>query len=309
LSFLWKLCELKMRKKMPKLLMFVGPPASGKSTLSRAVMHQHFGEFQYVNQDSQGKGGHMIEFNAALEAGKSIIVDRMNFNKEQRNRYLVPAKAAGYETEIRVIHEPYKVCFQRALNRKDHETIKEEKDARSAIDFFFKTYERVEDGEANKVVRHWPTHHKPSAIICDLDGTLCNVEHRRHHVRKPDGEKKNWAAFNRELVNDTINVWCAEILSALGRTSLHLTVLCSGRSDNDRKPTMEWLDKHGVVYNDLLMRHRQDHRQDSIVKEIILDFEILTRYTPLFMIDDRKQVVDMWRKRGFICLQCDEGNF
>jgi hypothetical protein len=51
-------------------------------------MHQHFGEYQYVNQDSQGKTGHMKEFEDAVAAGRSIIVDRMNFNKDQRNRYL-----------------------------------------------------------------------------------------------------------------------------------------------------------------------------------------------------------------------------
>ena len=57
------------------------------------------------------------------------------------------------------------------------------------------------------------------------------------------------------------------------------------------------------------MRQRDDFRPDNIVKEMILDFEILTRYTPYFMIDDRKQVVDMWRKRGYTCLACAEGDF
>lgn len=57
------------------------------------------------------------------------------------------------------------------------------------------------------------------------------------------------------------------------------------------------------------MRPRNDYRRDDIVKEIILDFEILTRYTPIFMIDDRTQVVEMWRRRGFVCLQCAKGNF
>ena len=26
-------------------------------------------------------------------------------------------------------------------------------------------------------------------------------------------------------------------------------------------------------------------------------------------VDDRSQVVEMWRKNGIICLQCDEGRF
>ena len=57
------------------------------------------------------------------------------------------------------------------------------------------------------------------------------------------------------------------------------------------------------------MRPRFDCRKDDIVKEIILEFEILPRYKPHFVLDDRQQVVDMWRKRGLTVLQCDEGNF
>jgi hypothetical protein len=89
----------------------------------------------------------------------------------------------------------------------------------------------------------------------------------------------------------------------------HAIVLCSGRSDNERRPTLDWLQKHEIQYDALYMRNRQDSRRDDIVKEIILDFEILTRYNPYFMIDDRDQVVKMWRKRGFVCLQCAEGDF
>jgi hypothetical protein len=29
----------------------------------------------------------------------------------------------------------------------------------------------------------------------------------------------------------------------------------------------------------------------------------------LFAVDDRQQVVDMWRRNGITCLQCDEGQF
>lgn len=57
------------------------------------------------------------------------------------------------------------------------------------------------------------------------------------------------------------------------------------------------------------MRRSGDFRPDYIVKEVILDFEILTRYTPYIIIDDRDQVVKMWRRRGYTCLQCAPGDF
>jgi hypothetical protein len=129
--------------------------------------------------------------------------------------------------------------------------------------------------------------------------------------------KKNWPAFFAGIKDDTVNQWCADLLRNM--SAQFKIVYCSGRGDNERRVTMEWLNKHdltlftdknAMTYQaDLFMRNRQDQRRDDVVKEIILDFEILTRYNPAFMIDDRQQVVDMWRKRGFTCLQCDVGDF
>jgi len=86
-------------------------------------------------------------------------------------------------------------------------------------------------------------------------------------------------------------------------------VFCSGRPEDYRELTKTWLKETGLHYSALYMRSAKDSRQDDIVKEILLDFEILTRFKPYFILDDRDQVVRMWRKRGFTCLQCAEGNF
>lgn len=293
---------------MSKIILMVGPPGSGKSTLAKRFVDEGF---TYVNQDSQGKQGHLDVFALALQSGDDIVVDRMNFSKQQRDRYLVPAKEKGYDTEIRVVHEPYRVCLSRCLERKNHETIQDEKSARSALGTFFSKYERVQNEEADNVFRIYSGGNKPLAIICDLDGTLCNVDHRLHHVRRPPGDKKNWKAFFDGLGDDRPNKWCVDILKSMHKD--YTIVFCSGRPDNYRQQTYKWLEEndltnlHHDVY--LYMRPRNDQRQDNIVKEIILDFEILPRFTPFFMIDDRKQVVDMYRERGFTVLQCSEGDF
>ena len=60
---------------------------------------------------------------------------------------------------------------------------------------------------------------------------------------------------------------------------------------------------------DLYMRNRVDSRQDSIIKEILFDFEILTRYDILMWFDDRQQVVDKIRSRGVTVFQVAPGNF
>ena len=286
-----------------QLIVLVGPCGSGKSTLAKE--YKDLG-YEYINQDSQGKE-HLNLFDLAILAGKNVIVDRMGFSKQQRERYISLAKTKEYKTKIIVLHESYKTCFDRMMLRQGHETIKDEKSARSALGMFFSKYERVQDVEADEVVRVWPPGPKALAAIFDLDGTLCNCEKRRHFVNKPKGEKKDWAGFFREISEDTLHLWCAEILKAFSYK--YSIVLCSGRPDDYRKQTVEWLKKHGIVYENLFMRPRNDSRQDNITKEVILDFEILTRYTPYIMIDDRQQVVDMWRSRGYTCLQCDKGDF
>lgn len=298
---------------MAKLTLMVGPPGSGKSTFAKDP-YNFLGDVFYVNQDSQGKQGHQELFREALHLNMNIVVDRMGFNKQQRANYLLEAKAKGYETEIIVLHQPYAVCLDRVLKRiGNHETIVDEKGARSALQTFFTKYERPEAGEADTIKFLYPDGPKERVIICDLDGTLCNVEHRRHHVRLTDeeiaaGKKKNWTKFFAGIPQDTVNEWCKDIIVSFAEFGVS-TVFCSGRGDNERKATQEWLDYNGFGHQELYMRNRHDSRRDDVVKEIILDFELLTRYVPYFMIDDRQQVVDMWRKRGFTCLQCDVGDF
>jgi predicted kinase len=293
------------------ITILVGPPASGKSTLSKQYVAEGYVR---VNTDDQGKHGQRQIFEKAVADGKCIIVDRMNFDRNQRNNYLSLAKQNGYVSKIIVLHEPYSVCLERARKRENHPTVKDEETARKALDFFFKSYERPLPDEADSVEFRYPEGPKPSAIICDLDGTLCNIEHRQHFV-KPDTHggvaKKDWKSFFYNMPYDTVNQWCADILKAMGND--HIIVYASGRPDSFATETMKWLiDNKLCNYMQspfVFMRPRSDHREDSIVKEIILDFEILTRFSPYFMIDDRKRVVDMWRRRGFTCLHCAEGDF
>lgn len=291
-----------------KLMLLVGPPGSGKSTFAKKYADKGF---VYVNQDLQGKE-HLDVFDLAIINAKDIIVDRMNFSRGQRARYLELAKSRGYETAITVIHESHVTCLERCSKRKDHLTIKDEVSAKSALNTFFTKYERVQDAEADTVQRLWPDGNKPRAIICDLDGTLCDVEHRRHFVRRPEGEKKDWKGFFDNMSEDRVIQPVADILWKYHNSynATHTKVVfCSGRPDNYRKITDEWLVKHQLDFGPLYMRSRNDQRQDDIIKEILLDFEILTRFTPYFILDDRDQVVRMWRRRGYICLQVAPGDF
>ncbi len=292
--------------KKPLLQLLVGPPGSGKSTYSKALFYAKGLHTTYINQDTQGKE-HMSKFLSAIADRRDIIVDRMNFNKEQRLRYLGPAVTNGYETEIIILHQPYDECMMRMSKRTDHQTIKTKESAMGALKTFFTMYERPEDNEADKVTRIFPDGDKPKAIVCDLDGTLCDLEERRAHVR---GEgKKNWKAFFEDIPKDKLIQHCADILMRFKED--HKIVFCSGRPKDYEQTTSAWLFEKlpQIKESYLFMRPSGDFRDDNIVKEILLDFEILTRFTPYFILDDRDQVVQMWRKRGYPCLQMAEGNF
>ena len=51
-----------------------------------------------------------------------------------------------------------------------------------------------------------------------------------------------------------------------------------------------------------------DHRIHYIKKEIYRHL-IKPYYDVLFAIDDRQQVVDLWRDEGLVCLQCAKGDY
>lgn len=146
---------------------------------------------------------------------------------------------------------------------------------------------------------------KVKAIIVDLDGTLCDVKHRVHHV---EGGNKNWKAFNELMVHDELNHWCFELMEAMTVRGYKI-IFVTGRAEPWRVPTENWLKKHFVKYEHLYMRGVLDHREDSDVKEEIYLEKIEQIYQVLFVVDDRKSVVDRWRKLELICLQCAPGEF
>jgi hypothetical protein len=142
-------------------------------------------------------------------------------------------------------------------------------------------------------------------IIFDIDGTLADIEHRRHYVfAKP----KNWKAFNAGAAYDSVNIPVALMAYNMYMCG-HRIILCSGRTSDMRTVTETWLSENKIHYNRLYMRPEKDYRSDDIVKEELLDQIIKDGFDPKCVFDDRKRVVDMWRRRGIPCFQVAEGDF
>jgi phosphoglycolate phosphatase-like HAD superfamily hydrolase len=140
-------------------------------------------------------------------------------------------------------------------------------------------------------------------VIFDIDGTLADVSERIHHVWK---KPKNWNAFFQGMAQDKAIHSMVRLCNILYASGIHI-ILCSGRSEEHRQQTIDWLAKQGVNYHDLLLRKDNDRRTDSVVKREML--ANLDKTKILFVVEDRSRVVEMWRSEGLVCLQCAPGEF
>ena len=155
--------------------------------------------------------------------------------------------------------------------------------------------------------------YEASIIICDLDGTLALNNHGRDWFDASDCDK------------DAVNMPVLRILEMALQDEGNYIVFVSGREEKYRKPTKKFLSRYELpfrglgrrIYFDefpLFMRQSGDNRPDYIVKKEIWNNESMGDLIDrpdeiLFVLDDRSQVVKMWRELGLTCLQVADGNF
>jgi hypothetical protein len=155
-------------------------------------------------------------------------------------------------------------------------------------------------------------------VIVDRDGTAASC-FMRHAVelRDPDEphwhplNRKDWASFNAALPFDAVVPAVVNMLRIVRVIRPDVTIIMtSGRSEGDwpgdrrrRFVMQDWIAKHDLPVDLLLMRAGGDQRADSVVKQEILDRDIRPRFNVLLAIDDRPQVVEMWRANGIPVVQ------
>ena len=151
-------------------------------------------------------------------------------------------------------------------------------------------------------------------IICDIDGTIADCEHRRHYITtKPKDHDAFYAGVREDKpIGNVISV----LLSLLELHNPPSLVFVTGRPERTRKDTEWWLAEYLHLHPsrlfssgyEMFMRKDRDYRQDYLVKQDILDKHI-DKSKVWVVLDDRDQVVQMWRRNGLTCLQVAEGNF
>jgi predicted kinase len=285
-----------------------GLPASGKSTWSRKMLDEHPGMYKRINKDdlrtmldnayhSKGNEAFVLKTRdwliiEALKEGKHVIVDDTNLDPrhEVRIRELVSEYAREAQRQIKVEMKEFDATVEECIDR----------DAKRPAPVGEKVIRGIHTRYMAPVGRmpFYSGQDKslPKAIICDIDGTLALI-----HGRNPFDASR----CESDLINEPV-VDIARQYRNLGYT----IILLSGRSAAHRIQTLNWLSAHQIPYDHLHMRYEGDMRKDSIIKKELYEKHIKGYYYIDFVLDDRNQVVDMWRKEaGLLCLQVYYGDF
>lgn len=303
---------------MLKVIITQGLPASGKTTWAKGLIDKEPGRWKRINKDdlralldnshwSRNNEQFILEvrdtlIKAALYSGFSVIVDDTNLapKHELKIRELVKqhnairmggARLHPAQVEIKDFTDiTPEVCIERDLKRPNSVGSK-------VILDMYKQFLALKPKicEYDNKLR--------DCIICDIDGTLALF-----------GDKN---PYDRDFENDNLNIPIADIVKQyLDKVQIFFV---SGRSDNHIDVTMKWLQdkfygsaekaRQSKIGYQLLMRKTGDVRKDSVIKKEIYESYIKGLYNVLFVLDDRNQMVEMWRNLGLTCLQVAEGDF
>jgi predicted kinase len=298
-------------KKTPILTILVGCPASGKSTFSEWIVKTEpktmrvsrdeirATQFaQVMEQDAELMISKIIneQVKTLLVNGWNVLLDNCHTKLDYIETHIKQFQDLAH-IEFKVFDLPMEELLisnakrTRKVPKKVIESMFHQLQILKAkFDFkpIRKSKSKVEYTNQNPTL--------PKAIICDLDGTLALMNGRNPF----DASRCDEDLLNNPVANVLINY------KNLG----YKIILLSGREDKFEAPTLRFLANHKIEFEVLLMRKTADNRKDSIIKKEIFDAKIRDKFFVEFVLDDRNQVVDMWRNElKLACFQVYYGDF
>lgn len=267
-----------------------GLPASGKSTKAKELLS--VGNTVRINKDLLRTMLHLDNFTGRnegmtrdaarelaamyLSKGVNVIIDDTNLNEGTVQSWKDLAKIQNAKIEY---HDMFDVSVEECIDR---DSQRENKVGKHVIQ--------------KMALQHLGYLKGKNVIICDLDGTLCDIKHRLHFAHS---EPRDWKSFFAGIPNDQlrldVNNKVSEVLTQDVGTRL---IFVSARPENYRMATEKWLDNN-FFYNHtaLIMREKNDKRPDTEVKSDIYD-KYLKNLNIIKVFDDRPSVIRMWREKG-----------
>lgn len=139
---------------------------------------------------------------------------------------------------------------------------------------------------------------KPIAIICDLDGTLCDTSWRLKFV---SGKEKNFDAFDAGIAADPVRLdVLAMLLEEWSKRQCQI-LFVTGRKMRNQAETIQWLrSKLPESINRrfvLTMRHDDDHTPDVECKEQMFR-DLQNEFEIVLAFEDRDHIIPMIEKLG-----------
>ena len=279
---------------MQKIIMLKGLPASGITTWAKEKINEN-SNYIRINKDDiresiTGKWTPKKEkivisirnslIKTGISLGKNVIIDDTNLNPKHEQSLKTLAQELGVEFEVNdsFLKVPVEECVERDIKR----------DKSVGYKVIYKMYyDYLYQDPSKKIVNS--SNKKRRCVICDIDGTLAH----------------NYGGRNiydlTRVKEDTPDPLVCAVLDGLDSTfgiDYLDIIIVSGREDDCRKETEEWLYHNMIPYKALYMRKSGDKRDDAIVKEEIYKEFIEPEYCVLGVIDDRNKVVRMWEKLG-----------
>jgi adenylate kinase family enzyme len=221
-----------------------------------------------------------------------VIVDNTNITTQEIQPYFDTAEEFGYEFQLHEATTEWAKCPVECFRRNTHNVPL--KTIEKMLSLYHSNEKVMLKLKHKDIVEPFQPHQEYlPCIICDLDGTLCD----HTGIRSPyDGSK---------CILDKCIQPVATILDYFHAHKY--VILMSGREDQFREKTMQWLDIHDIKYNKLLMRTTGDNRRDSIVKLELFNLHVRNYFNPLFVIDDRLQVIrECWNQLGLFVLNVNQ---
>jgi len=301
-----------MKKDNLKILILIGIPGSGKSTWAKEfvkyndnwirVNRDDFREMLKTAQVCENKIEDMITelvnqtIENALMKRLNVIVDNTNLKVKYINDITEKFKYSA-DIDYRV----FDVSIDKAIERDNN---REKKVGSLVINKMNKEYKILMDSfgfqPVNKIA-HRPVI-KPNfnsnlqdAVIFDIDGTIANMGRRGPF---------DWDQVYKDDVNPIV-VEQIGFHKSKGRK----VIIVTGRDATCKDITEEWLEIHGIEYDEIFTRPLNDYRKDTIIKKEIYQNEIVGKYNLLCVYDDRLQVLDMWYEQDIFTFNVNQGNF
>lgn len=131
-------------------------------------------------------------------------------------------------------------------------------------------------------------------ILCDLDHTISDAAWR-------DDLIGNWDEYHSRLIEDAPIKGVVTMINAMYFGGADIYGI-TARPEKWRALTNQWLLKHGVEFERLLMRDDDDYRPAHILKPELARLHIGEDYAKrvALVIDDRADVIEAFAAEGIV---------